>query len=108
MLLSSGDVKSIPVAAAADVAALVPAVAGQRIRVLGGILVAGAAGAAVKFISVGTEADTDLTGTLVIAANGELPIQPTGLGYFETIVGEPLKLACTGALNGVLRYQYIR
>jgi hypothetical protein len=113
---ASGGVQSQSVGATGNVSALVAAKTvpsgqlgtGFRIRLLGGLLVAGAAGATIKFQSDNGTTQTDLTGGIVLGANGSLPIQPADIGYLETKEGEALTLVCTGAVNGILRYQYIR
>lgn len=81
-----------------------------RIRLLGGLLVAGAAGGSIQFQSYNatTTVATNLSGVLTFSANQ--PVFPGNLepgGYLQTLKGEDLRASVTGAFNGTLRLQLI-
>lgn len=80
--------------------AVVPAVSGKRIRVVGFFLVSTSANG-VKFQS----ASTDLTGAMALAANGGVTAESEN-GVFETTPGAALNINLTGAtqVSGALSY----
>lgn len=74
---------------------LVAAVAGKRILVLGGLLVADAA-VTIKFVS----GATDITGTMALSANGGLGLSPSPLGHLRGVnVNEALNINLSSAVN---------
>lgn len=65
---------------------LVAAVSATRLRVLGGVLVGGAAGCTFKVQSKpATAAAVDLTGTMILGSNGVLPLAFSPAGHFESL-----------------------
>lgn len=99
----SGKTQDVKIAGVSlDLAAAVTA---KSHVLLGGILVAGAAGASFKFQS---GASTDLTGTMLLAANGVCVLPTVPDGYLNSAAGEKLNLVVSaGALNGVVTVQTI-
>jgi len=94
------------VASASGNTAVVSAVEGMKIRVLG-YTVVGAGAVNVKFKS----GSTDLTGVLTIAgAGGGLTPGPSGLGHFETAKSEALNINLSDAVvvGGHLTYQLVK
>jgi hypothetical protein len=97
------------VAAGAGDNAVVAAVVGKRIRVLGYVFAVSAAGVNPKWRS----AANDLTGAFPLGANGVLSVAEAnpewGAGWFETNTGEALNLnvAAAGNVSGHLVYEEI-
>lgn len=82
----------------------------RQIRVLGGLVFAGASGGTIKFVSHGAETDTDLTGAMVLGANAKLFDRVEAAGHCETKKGEGLRVVVSGssgAFTGVLLIQVI-
>lgn len=106
-LEATGLVKSAPfdLAAAGN---LVAAVAGKRIRLLGAVLIAGAAGATFAVQTKPAGAGTNLIPPVTMAANAYMVWNLGGIGWTETAVGQALYCNLSaGALKGVIRYQEI-
>ena len=81
--------------------AIVAAVTGKKIRVLSGLLVAGAIGT-VRFESAA--GGTALTGIMVCVASNVLPFPFNPLGHFETVAGQALSLETTADVDGWVTY----
>ena len=80
---------------------IVAAVTGKKIRVLSGLLVAGAIGN-VRFESAA--GGTALTGVMVCVASSVLPFPFNPLGHFETVAGQALSLEATADVDGWVTY----
>lgn len=106
MFGATGATERIVVAWAAATIDVKAAVAGKRIRVLGGLALAGAAGGTIKFQSHGA-GDTDLSGAITVGVNGALFDRVEEAGYLETAKGEGLRVVVTGNFNGALLLQTI-
>ena len=107
MLGAQGATQRISVSWTAGTVTVLAAVAGKKIRVLGGLVNAGAAGGTVKFQSKPSGAGADLTGVVTVAANGRLFDRIDPAGYAETVKGEALLAVVTGAFDGILTVQKI-
>ena len=111
MFAGIGPIERIVVAWTAgtiDVKAAVTDAQGRtkKIRLLGGLVFAGASASTVKFQSH-AGADTDLSGVITVAANGVLLQRIDEAGQLETVAGEGLRVVVTGAFNGVITLQYV-
>ena len=83
------------------------ATTGKRWRVIGGLLVAGAAGATLLF-NTSSSTPTALTGTIVLGNNAPLILPESPVGYIESNTGEALLLAVSsGAVNGTVVVQEV-
>lgn len=104
-LALSDTVHCLPKFAAVNAAngdnSIVAAVAGKKIRVLSGLLVAGAI-ASVRFESAA--GGTALTGVMVCVASSVLPFPFNPLGHFQTVAGEALSLEATADVDGWITY----
>jgi len=102
---ASGKVSRVVVAWTAATQTVKAAVTGKRLRVLGGLLFAGAAGGTIQFTY--STSDTAISGVMTIGNNGKLFDRIEPAGYCEGAAGEPLRAIVTGAFNGVLLIQEI-
>lgn len=84
------------IAAAQTDAALVSAVAGTPIKVIGLALVCGGTATQVTFNTKPSGAGTAVSATFALGINGVLVLPETKEGWFETAVGEGLSVT-TGA-----------
>lgn len=99
-----GPMSRVPVDASAS-ATLKAAETSKKHRILAASLVAGASGATFTVKS----AETDIVGTIILAANGHWLLPASGIGYCETAAGESLELDVTvGSVGGVATVQTIR
>lgn len=80
---------------AATDTAVVAAVAGRRIRVVGGYLSAGAAASTAQFTTKPAGSGTACAGLINLPINGTVVLSPDAK-YCETNVGEGLSLTTTG------------
>lgn len=99
-----GDNEGVAAVAAVGGNSPIPA---KKIRVMGGLLVATAAGTIQ--LNSGTSSKTALTGPMPVAINGQIAISPSlsedEYAPIETKAGEPLTITTTGAgqiVNGFL------
>lgn len=81
---------------AATDTSIVPAVPGNRIRVVGGYVSAGAAAATVQFNSKGSGAGTAIAGLINLSINGTVDLGDDAQD-FQTNVGEGLTVTTVGA-----------
>lgn len=101
---ATGKISTAVVAVRTDASLEIAAVAGKRLRLLGGLLVAGAAGCTFAIYSELTA----ISGVMVLGANANMNSNLSEMGYCDTAVGQRLRIvASAGALNGVIRYQEI-
>lgn len=90
------------VASATTDGALVTAVSGKKIRVLGVLLDAGGTATTVTFNSKGAGAGTAISATFDLLARGVAPFPIHDYGWFETNAGEGLTVTTgTGSTVGI-------
>jgi hypothetical protein len=100
---------STPITAAAGLTTVVPAMPGRRVRVLGYVLVASAAGT----IQWQDGAATALSGAMALALGQSLVAPDTSAvmgserGWFLTGTGQTLVLNVAGAAAGHLLFDYL-
>ena len=104
--MATGKVVSVSAAYTAAVNTVRAGIVGKRIRLIGGMLNAGAAGCTYKWQD-GTE--TDLSGAITVAANGVILDKEAQGGLVETTDGKALIMNISaGAANGTIKVQEIR
>jgi hypothetical protein len=98
-----------PITAVAGLTTIVPAMPGRRVRVLGYVLVASAAGT----VQWQDGAATALSGAMALAVGQSLVAPDTSAvmgserGWFLTGTGQTLVLNATGAAAGHLLWDYV-
>ena len=90
---------------AAASTAIIAAVTGKKIRILGLVLVAAGA----VDVTIEDEDGGNLIGLMSLAANGSVVLPVSGVGYQETPAGKALHLLLGGAVQvgGSIDYQEI-
>lgn len=85
---------------------VVAAVSGKSIRVLALFATVANVDGVAHFES---NADSDLTGPLLFAANGQILLPFNPAGHFQTLSGEKLNIVLvdTGQVSGMLTYQEV-
>ena len=104
--MATGKIVSVSAAYTAAANTVRAGIVGKRIRLIGGMLNAGAAGCTFKWQDGAVD---DLSGSITVAANGAILDKEVPGGLVETTDGKALIMNISaGAANGIIKVQEIR